>query len=240
MKKLTLLAFALTTCGSIAQATPIATMGTYTASSVAIVEPSLIDTQFGTSPPGGLPLAISAFSSDGINSAFGTGIGDTGFISAGMEISGVNSAASAVGYAEYMGTFTAPDSAFRLRLDFSSNGYALGADATAETVLGLNLMSGLTTLWSFEYHYPLINDTALLNQAFEQSFTLPAGTLADLSVSILTTSSASAQGEAFNLASAQFGLATVPEPSTLLALFAGLALLPLARRRAGAPVLALT
>jgi len=231
MKKLTLLAFALTSITGVVQATPIATTGTYAASSVAIVEPSLIDTQFGSSPPAGLSLAISAFSSDGNNSAFGTGIGDSGFISAGTQTTSLDSAVSAVGQSEYMGTFLAPDGAFRLRVDFSNTGYATGADATAETVLGLNLMSGLTSLWSFEYHYPLVNDTALLDQAFEQIFTLPVGTLADLSVSLLTTSSATAPGETFNLASAQFGLATVPEPSTLLALFAGLAVLPLARRR---------
>lgn len=231
MKKTTLVALAFTAWGGIAHATAISTTGTYTASSVATIEPSMTDAQFGSSPPASLPLATSATSSDGTNSAFGTGIGDSGFLAASSEIAGADATVFAFGYSEYMGTFFAPDGAFQLRIDFNNAGQASGADAMTETVLGLNLTSGLTTLWSFEYHYPLLNDATLLDQTLEQMFTLPVGTLADLNVWVSSTANATTPGEAFNLASAQFTLASVPEPSTLLALIAGLALLPLARRR---------
>ena len=235
MKTITRVALALACYGSVAHAMPIATTGIYSASAVAIIEPSLIDTQDGSSPPGALPLLVSASSSLGFNSAFGTGIADDGFLSAGTDITSEDADASALGYAEFTGTFVAPNSAFRLHIDVSNTGLASGQDATAETVFGLNLMAGLTTLWSFEFHYPLFNDTALLNQAFDQMFSLPTGTLADLTVYVLTTANVLSPGEATNLASIQFDLATVPEPTTLFSLMAGLALMGYTVRKRDVP-----
>ncbi len=179
-----------------------------------------------SSPPTVLPLFSHAeiFGADTSVNEFATAdaIADTGFLSVATEIQGSLQHAGAIAEASLETELTLAGS-YLLQLDFADTLDILGGEAG--TTLGLALSVGSHTLFD-----EIFTDSALISRMF----VLAPGEFGLLHVSLVSSADSFADGTAgdlyaFNLASVNVALTSVPSPSPFALL--GAALLPIMRLR---------
>ena len=210
--KRTLFALTLAMWTALAASAPLTfSSATYSTRALAIAGAGLSS---GASPSSVLPLLTSATATSGADSASSAGAADTGFLGASAEANSGLDNASSLASAEFLGLFTGTGAPIGLKLSYDA---ATTGSGTAESRL-------LVTFNALN----LFNDFISGPGFFETMIDLAAGI--DGVLDILLTSSADATGaDAFNIASVAF-TASVPEPSTLVLLLAGVAILGAARR----------
>lgn len=212
--KRTLFAVTLALWAALAASAPLTfSSATYSTGALAIAGTAL-DANSDASPSSPLPLLTSATATSGADSASSAGAADTGFLGASAEANSEVDSASSLASAEFLGLFKGKGAPIGLKLSYDAGSTGSG---TAESRL-------LVTFNALN----LFNDFISGPGFFETMIDLAAGI--DGVLDILLTSSADATGaSAFNIASVGF-TASVPEPSTLVLLLAGVAILGAARR----------
>lgn len=212
--KRTLFALSLALWAALAAAAPLTfSSATYSTGALAIAGAAL-NSNFDVSPSSTLPLLTSATATSDADSASSAGAADTGFLGASAEANSDVDNASSLASAEFLGLFTGTGAPIGLKLSYDA---ATTGSGTAESRL-------LVTFNALS----LFDDVITGPGFFETTIDLAAGI--DGVLDILLTSSADATGaSAFNIASVAF-TASVPEPSTLVLLLAGAAMLGTARR----------
>ena len=179
-----------------------------------------------SSPPTPLPLFSHAeiFAADPSVNEFASAdaIADDGFLSVATEVQSSSQHAGAVAEAS-LETKLADAGSYLLQLDFEDTLDLIGAQAGS--VLGLALSVGSRTLFD-----EIFTDSALISRLF----VLAPGELGLLHLSLISTADSFAAGTgdalyAFNLASVNVALTSVPSPSPLVLI--GAAWLPLVRLR---------
>lgn len=212
--KRTLFALSLALSTALAAAAPLTfSSATYSTGALAVAGAAL-DSNSDASPSSPLPLLTSATATSGADSASSAGAADTGFLGASAEANSDLDNASSLASAEFLGLFKGTGAPIGLKLSYDA---ATTGSGTAESRL-------LVTFNALN----LFNDAISGPGFFETMLDLAAGI--DGVLDILLTSSADAtSANAFNVASVAFA-ASVPEPSTLVLLLAGAAILGAARR----------
>jgi hypothetical protein len=172
----------------------------------------------GLSPPELLPLFSQAAVELDPEFAFADAIADDGLLVSGVEVMSIDQQVDAVAVSSFIGSFTGAGR-FRLDLDFDSIADLAGAAAGAR--LFVTLTAGLDTL---------LDETFELAGDYRRIFDFGAMAQNGLLALDLVGDGSTLGGYAFALASVDFALQSVPEPTSVLLAATALAGLAAQRR----------
>ena len=168
-------------------------------------------------PTSALPLLTSATASSATDTANATAIADQQFLATTADASSATDPAGAGAFATFTGSFVPSGDRPHFTLNFDSQ--SSGPGSAANQLEFILVADGVTVF-----------DEIFFNSvAIDRDFTLPAGILATLDLTLSSTADA-LLNDAFSLSSVDFSL-SVPEPSTAFLLLAGAMALAFFRAR---------